>query len=166
MSQTPKSQPISRNLSSEICPSLYPSILHTSLHLFTAMLSISLVDFLSCYIFESGDARNCYVRSVSLVRRRNIPQIILPLNVPNSQSQTPLQLTFSVSKKRKAENSEKTTPQLRAQSIQYLGIRKWWVASSPRAEVILKPWLALQEHIYYNQGMDTSLTTHLLYNLF
>lgn len=103
--QTPESQPISRNLSSEICPSLYPSILHTSLNLFTAALSILPTDFLSCNIFGRGDVRNCYVRSVSLVCHRNIPQIILPLNVPNSQSQAPSQLTFYVSKKRKAENS-------------------------------------------------------------
>lgn len=105
MSQTPKGQPISRSLYSEFCPSLYPSKAHTSLSLYTVILSISPVDFLSCNIFGRGAVRNCYVRSIPLVCRRNIPQIILSLNVSNSQSQAPSQLTFSISENRKAENS-------------------------------------------------------------
>lgn len=64
-------------------------ILTHLLRLCTDILSISQVDFLSFNISGRGAVRNWYIRSVSLVCRRNIPQIIRPLNVSDSQSQGP-----------------------------------------------------------------------------
>lgn len=166
MSQTPKGQPISRSLSSEICPSLYPSNPHTrATHTLTlqslrlAFLCISPLDFLSLNIFGRGAVRRCSVRSVSLVCRRHIPHIILPLNVSDSQSQAPVAIDLPHLWEEKGRKlGERTTLQLSAQSIQYLGIRKWRVASSPIPKVILKSWLPLQERLFYQWGIEVSLT--------
>lgn len=132
---------------------------HTHASVFTLpLLCISPLDFLSLNIFGRGAVRHCSVRSVSLVCRRHIPHIILPLNVSDSQSQAPIAIDLPRLWEKSRKLGETTTLQLSAQSIQYLGIRKWRVASSPIPKVILKPWLPLQERLFYQWGIKKSLT--------
>lgn len=127
--------------------------------------------FFSFNVSQRGAVRNCRVRSVSLVCRGNIPQIIPPVNVSDSQSQAPSQLTFCVSEKREAESSARG----RHSSWELNQYNTWGSQNSewlppPIAEVILKPQLALQEltsralrHLWENYRGDYFRLYFLLY---
>lgn len=87
------------------------------LSLFTAILSISQVDFLSFNI-SGEELSEIGTFDLSLVCRRNIPQIILPLNVSDSQSQAPIAIDLPrLREERDRKLGERTTLQLNESSI-------------------------------------------------
>lgn len=109
-----------------------------------------------------GAVRNCYVRSVSLVCRRNIPQIILPLKCVSLTKSGPIAIDLPRLLEEKSRKlGERTTLKLRAQSIQYLGITKWWVASSPHCRGDLETLTSSSGAFIWQAGHQDALDKNL-----
>lgn len=142
MSQTPQGQPISRNLPSEICSSLYLSNPHTSINLCAAIQSLSPVDFLSFNI--SGEALSeiaAFDHSPLCAAKTFFKSTFLWMcqtHKVRTHSNWP-----SVSPRREKQKSwrEDATP---AESSINIIPADQKMAYSPMEEVILKPQRALQ----------------------
>lgn len=114
MSQPPKGQPISRNLSSEICPSLY---LSNPLLVSTPPLSLSPPVGLSFSLNISGSKRRRKLPPFDPSSRGNIPQIFTRVRLTKSGRNR----RWPSASPRREKRAKRTTLRLRAQSIPYLG---------------------------------------------